>query len=1113
MCAKPFNVRSFISDNYFIEKKFKKNYNKRNYKTGTGKLLAKQPSKKNIKKGTKMITTKNISKDEVESYYSKDDYYFKDSGEGWDIYGDNNIVETVKDLTSFDQRKVFDFYTNKRKLKGTDLQFAPPKSVSLMFAYGKVKQQKKALEIHKNAVRKCMKYVEENLFFVQKKEHGIKQKIRAKGMLAIGFDHSLNRNLDSQLHTHMLIANSGYIDDSGQSYCTDFRDLYNAKHQLDRIYKAYMRAELEQNGIKTRYDEIADFELADISRDQIELESSRKMEVDQNLKDIGLKRETASALQKQIAALKNRRSKENVTDEEIKQLRINQAKLLNINIKQHDNVIQKGEVKTSKLIIEGYNQYISREAITTRKKAMDEILKHAEQQKSIDETAPIITQEDIEKHLPSIMKNEKMMRLPGQKKGRGDIAEKLISEKLLVADTENQQYLYQGKEIFRDIKTDHIEREIDAVAREIFDFKFEGEQKAAAIGVLKSKDFITAIQGDPGTGKTTLLQAVAKVQGENNIIALSKAGVAAKKLGEEIKAEGRTIDKFVRDFEKRERLFSKGSLNRKDQASLAATNYIASIQGTPDKPSLFIIDEASMAGEMDMNKLCKIADTTNSKIVLIGDMFQLPGVAAGETFKKFQESGNMQTFHLKEIRRQRSELERKAVEAITLENDAKKSVEILQQNPDIIKEVGKASDRFRKIKNDYIANVKAGKLTPLLITGTNKDKDVLNQKIREDLKKIGKLEVSGETHSTFNGQNKKMDLEICQGERIVFLLNDNDKQVTAGQKILNGDQAIVNSIKDGQIKGLLVDEEGRATRKEVEFSANDYNKFDHAYALSTYKAQGQSVERNVQYHAPSNSPVLSKNEFLVGISRNKGNVNVYTDSAQKMTGKASKWINKNDALKSYEHGLGLVDDHFGKIKTAVSAAEEKIKRDAEILQRRQSLVNKYSVFSSAPRKEQRAINKDFNASREFFFKDIASVKTLLPGVKKTQAEESLAAKLNGWTDKKKLTDDKFKTDKSRHREPNYYKELNRNDNILCDELLKLKGNYEAEKLSSFEYERLNSDLAKIENSAVFENQHEKVLQVEEHDSFVERDNFEELSREPVQQPEEKEEDKDKGLEL
>lgn len=524
---------------------------------------------------------------------------------------------------------------------------------------------------------------------------------------------------------------------------------------------------------------------------------------------------------------------------------------------------------------------------------------------------------------------------------------RFTTKELLQAEADNRAYLIQGKNRFPlHCSPEDLAGDLDRSADELFDFPFAGEQRDAALGILTSKDFITCVQGDPGTGKTTMLQAVVATHGENQTIGLSKAGLAAKKLGDETGVRSMTIDCFCIDYERR--LLALAS----DQSPkvLEDTAYIEKMfsQGR----GMLIVDEASMMGSMDASRLCAIAAREKARLVLVGDTKQLPGVGAGKPFELWQEQG-APTFRLREIRRQKGAQERAAVEAVTRHGNVAAALELLENTENSsVRVVVDGQERMASVVEEYFNHMDRTGKPPLLITSLNKDRLVFNEQIREGLKARGQI---------FQETERQQDVELPTGEmqprkmavgdEIIFTRRPSgqDVQVSGDQVILNGTRARISDIKNGE---YTVQFPGGAVGT---FDGGAFRHFDHAYSLSTYKAQGQSEDAHVIYHAPVYSPLLTRNEFLVGISRNKHNVSIYTNSREKLIEKARKLTVKDTALETFEHGV-LRSEGTPYLKSLSTAVVQRIADDGRAQEERQNAVKKAGDWSKVPDDERKRIN-------------------------------------------------------------------------------------------------------------------------------------------------------------
>jgi hypothetical protein len=455
---------------------------------------------------------------------------------------------------------------------------------------------------------------------------------------------------------------------------------------------------------------------------------------------------------------------------------------------------------------------------------------------------------------------------------------------LLQAEADNRIYLAQGRGRFPLQAKAEIAKELDAKACELFDFAFVGEQRTAALGILTSEDFITCVQGDPGTGKTTMLKAVVATHGVSHVVGLSTAGIAAKKLGDETGVLSMTIARFCIDYERRQ-LALESDMN---EQVLLDTAYIEI--AFADNRGMLLVDEASMTSSMDANRLCRIAAREKARIVLVGDTRQLPGVGAGKPFERWQEQGAA-TLRLSQIRRQQSNQERTAVEAVTLRDSVTEALGLLEAASDSrVVTVPKKDERVGSIITEYMHHFDRTGQPPLLITSLNKDRLIFNEHIRAQLKTRGLVTTQDYEQTIELPTGEKQTRAMAEGDEIFFM------RKLPQTDIFNGTRARITKLEGADYTVELAD---GAT---AQFNGESFRHFDHAYSLSTYKAQGQSADTHVIYHAPSYSPLLTRNEFLVGISRNKHHVSIYTDSREDMLKKARELAVKNTALEIFERG-------------------------------------------------------------------------------------------------------------------------------------------------------------------------------------------------------------------
>jgi len=182
------------------------------------------------------------------------------------------------------------------------------------------------------------------------------------------------------------------------------------------------------------------------------------------------------------------------------------------------------------------------------------------------------------------------------------------------------------RRIDADLAVDWVERRLELNLAE--------EQRRAVAGVAEHK--LVVITGGPGTGKTTIVKAIIEIyrQLQARILLAAPTGRAAKRLAEATGREAKTIHRLL-------------------EYNPAQGGFLRH-QDNPLPADLVIIDEASMIDSVLMYHLVK-AVPPEAKLVLVGDVDQLPSVGAGSVLREVIDSGYPYVVRLREIFRQARE--------------------------------------------------------------------------------------------------------------------------------------------------------------------------------------------------------------------------------------------------------------------------------------------------------------------------------------------------------------------------------------------------------------------------------------------------------------------------
>jgi len=147
------------------------------------------------------------------------------------------------------------------------------------------------------------------------------------------------------------------------------------------------------------------------------------------------------------------------------------------------------------------------------------------------------------------------------------------------------------------------------------------------------RDPVVVLTGGPGTGKTTIVEAVCELGADlgRSIALAAPTGRAAKRLGEATGRNAQTIHRLL------EYSFEEGGFQYDEDRPLDV--------------DMLIVDEASM---LDTSLLFAVVRALPPKasLLLVGDVDQLPSVGPGDVLAELIESGAVRVVELTEIFRQ-----------------------------------------------------------------------------------------------------------------------------------------------------------------------------------------------------------------------------------------------------------------------------------------------------------------------------------------------------------------------------------------------------------------------------------------------------------------------------
>ena len=355
-------------------------------------------------------------------------------------------------------------------------------------------------------------------------------------------------------------------------------------------------------------------------------------------------------------------------------------------------------------------------------------------------------------------------------------------------------------------------------------YKRQAIRRAATAKVL-------VLTGGPGTGKTTTTQGIIAAYRTFglNILLAAPTGRAAKRMTEATGLEAKTIHRLLE--------FKPPDGYQKNEE-------------TPLEGDVLIVDECSMIDIVLMNALMK-AIPPHMRLILVGDIDQLPSVGAGNVLRDVIDSEVFPVVRLTRIFRQ-AQTSRIIMNAHKINAG---------QMPDISN--GKNTDFFFMTQEDpEEAAKKIVELVHKKLPGYYRTPASQIQVLTPMQRGVvGATNLNMALQEALNPQGeglRRSGFVYRPNDKVMQIKNNYDKEV------FNGDIGIIESV-DMQDRTLLVNFDGRS----IEYDATELDELVHAYATTIHKAQGSEYPIVVMPVLMNHYVMLQRNLIYTGITRAK----------------------------------------------------------------------------------------------------------------------------------------------------------------------------------------------------------------------------------------------------
>lgn len=752
---------------------------------------------------------------------------------------------------------------SKQAVAGFDLTFSPVKSVSALWATADVGIQEQITLAHHEAVADVLGLLEQHAILTRTADEGIAQ-IETRGLIGAAFDHWDTRSGDPQLHTHVVVANRVQGPD-GLWRAIDGRVLLRSVVAMSEIHNVFLADNLSRRlGVdwelrprgKRRNPA---FEMSIVPDKLIEEFSARTGQIESNLAALLAKRSDGLLppgrnemyVLRQRATLMNRPPKhlarplESLMRDWRRRAEMMVGREVLETIQQSLDQAGDRPMSAADLSPQTIEAYAAATVITlqTRRATWTRwnLLAEAARQTRL---IRLVSSAERFAVLESIVEG-------AEKQSLSLTAPEVVTVPATRADGASVFTIHNGQiftspvilgaeSLLLDLARDASGPTIPAPAAH----GLSSDKAAALLRIATSGQKVEALIGPAGTGKTSLLSAMTTsweaAHGEGSVIALAPSSAASAVLSDAIGSPAENIAKWIYESaglgaeERRDRIQQtafavqearKAGRRRREHR---LSELLAALRAEQDRwkfrsGQLVIVDEASMAGTMELATLARDANSAGAKLLLVGDDAQLSAADTGGAFRLI--ARDTEAAELSDVWRFSNAWEREA--SLALRAGSLDVIDLYDEQNRL--DAGSTDDMESAAYRAWKTDIAAGK-SSLLIAADNSAVARLNARARLDRIITGEVEPDGIVLHNTN--------HVGIGDRIVTRLNNRRLRYEHHGFVQNGDEwMVVHRWKDGS---LTVE---NADQNQVTLpAAYVQESVELAYATTAHRAQGATVD-------------------------------------------------------------------------------------------------------------------------------------------------------------------------------------------------------------------------------------------------------------------------------
>lgn len=742
--------------------------------------------------------------------------------------------------------------SHRKVVAGFDLTFSPPKSVSVL--WGLADRQTKALILaaHHAALAEVVEFSEREIA-ATRIGHGGTAQVDIAGIAAVAYDHWDSRAHDPQLHTHLVISNKVRTLIDGQWRTLDSRAMYKAQVALSEHYNAVLMDRLtgtfgigwDQRDRGERRTKA--WEITGVPENLISEFSSRSRDVDVRTDELIAQYEARHGRRPSPETINKLRSQATLETRPEKQIR----SLADLTTEWHHragpyvgdttewthdvitsglgHVFRADDISTDLVdklgarAVDVVSQkratwtYWNLWAEATRQTMGVRLASHEERELLVTRVVAAAQARSLPLTPPELAPTpEMLLRADGSSALRPRHHVVYSNTRIMAAET---RLLTRAQDTTGPVAGRGGLRV--AVRARYRGHHLTAEQAAALVSIATSGRVLDVLVGPAGTGKTTAMSALLTAwhheHGAGSVVGLAPSAAAAKVLADDLGIPCDTTARWL-------------TSHRHGYTELA-------------RGQLVIVDEASLASTMDLDRITAAAERAGAKVLLVGDPAQLQSVDAGGSFGMLVEARNTTIEEpsltgggaptLTGVHRFHNDWEKTA--SLALRDGDPAVIDTYDDHGRICE--GTTADMIDTAYASWQSAVASGESSVLVAEAATVVRD-LNQRARADRILAG-LTSAGRDVPLADGDHASV------GDLVITRRNDRTLTTTSdvldGGFVRNGDRWQITHVhRDGSVEARR---EGHGPDASVRLPA-DYvtEHLDLGYAVTAHRAQGLTVD-------------------------------------------------------------------------------------------------------------------------------------------------------------------------------------------------------------------------------------------------------------------------------